>query len=68
MDYNIRFHPAAESEYIKAYQWSEEHLEGLGDRFSRSVGKRIKLISKNPSTTRLKNAIVEKVRLMSFHT
>lgn len=54
MDYNIRFHPAAESEYIKAYQWYEEHLEGLGDRFSRSVEKQIKLISKNPEHYQIK--------------
>lgn len=48
MDYTIRFHPAAENEYIKAYQWYEEQLEGLGDRFSQSVERQIKLISKNP--------------------
>ncbi|SDJ34414.1 Plasmid stabilization system protein ParE [Pedobacter sp. ok626] len=54
MSYNIRFLPAAESEYIKAYQWYEEHLEGLGDRFSRSVEKQIKLISKNPENYQIK--------------
>jgi len=54
MDYNILFHHTAEREYIKAYQWYEEHLKGLGDRFSRSVEKQIKLISKNPEHYQLK--------------
>lgn len=50
MSYNIRFHPAAESEYIKAYQWYEAHLEGLGDRFSRSIEKQINSFPKTLST------------------
>ena len=54
MSYTIRFHPAAEIEYITAYQWYEEHLEGLGDRFSRSVERQIKLISKNPEHYQIK--------------
>lgn len=54
MSYAVRFHPAAEDEYIKAYQWYEEHLAGLGDRFSRAVERQIKLISKNPEHYQLK--------------
>ncbi|EOR96541.1 hypothetical protein ADIARSV_0270 [Arcticibacter svalbardensis MN12-7] len=52
--YNIRFHPAAETEYLEAYQWYEERLEGLGQRFSHAVEKQISLISKKPEQYQLK--------------
>ena len=54
MSYTIRFHPAAENEYLKAFQWYQDRLEGLGNRFSRAVERQIKLISKNPEHYEIK--------------
>lgn len=66
MGYHVLFHPAAEKEYIKAYKWYEEHLEGLGDRFSRSVERQIKLISKNPECYQIKKRNCRETKIDVF--
>jgi len=54
MNYTILCHPDAEKEFISAYLWYEERLDGLGERFSDAVEKQIKFISYNPEYYQLK--------------
>ena len=39
----------AEKEYLDSYLWYEEKQEGLGDRFSAAVRKKLEYIALNPS-------------------
>ena len=48
MGFSIEFDPKADKQYFDAWDWYEERLEGLGDRFVDSVARQIELISKNP--------------------
>jgi ParE toxin of type II toxin-antitoxin system, parDE len=48
MSFSIEFDPKADIEYFKAWDWYEEQLIGLGDRFGDSVIRQIELISKTP--------------------
>ncbi len=66
MYFNILFHPKAEKEYIRAYQWYEERLEGLGERFSNAVEKQISLISNNPEQYQLKKRNCRESKLEVF--
>jgi hypothetical protein len=48
MPYVIKYYPEAEIEYLEAFRWYNEQLEGLGDRFELSIEKRLKDIIVNP--------------------
>ena len=48
MEYDLKFHPKAEIEYLEAFEWYEEQLEKLGDRFESSVERKIQSIVRNP--------------------
>ncbi|ETZ21160.1 hypothetical protein [Pedobacter sp. V48] len=62
MSYNNSFHPAAEKEYIEAYQWYEEHLEGLGNRLVGQLKDRLNSFPKTHSTIKLKSVTVGEVK------
>lgn len=48
MGYRVVFHPIAEKEYQEAYQWYEEQLQGLGDRFEETIEVKLGLIISKP--------------------
>jgi hypothetical protein len=48
MTYPLIFHPEAEEEYRKAYQWYEQAQQGLGTRFEVLVEQRLEQIARNP--------------------
>jgi hypothetical protein len=48
MAFIVEFDPIAEKEYFEAWDWYENELTGLGDRFGNSVSKQIEVISKSP--------------------
>jgi len=48
MSYQLVFHPEADREYMKAYQWYENEKKGLGARFERMVGLQIQRIIDAP--------------------
>ncbi|MFA6087663.1 type II toxin-antitoxin system RelE/ParE family toxin [Mucilaginibacter sp.] len=54
-DYIIIFHPKAEIEFLEAFEWYEERLEGLGFRFETCVERRLKAITAAPLIYPLKN-------------
>ena len=66
MEYTILFHPKAETEFLNAYLWYEELLEGLGERFSNAVENQIKLISKNPEHYQLRKKDCRESRTKIF--
>lgn len=48
MPYKIIFHPLADREFDEGYNWYEDRLEGLGNRFEEIMDKVINTISKTP--------------------
>lgn len=48
MAYSVFLLPSAEHELAEAFEWYEDHQEGLGARFINSVERQIKRISSNP--------------------
>ncbi|MGZ3754500.1 MAG: type II toxin-antitoxin system RelE/ParE family toxin [Mucilaginibacter sp.] len=48
MTYTVKFYPKAEVEYLEAFNWYEERLQGLGERFEHCIEKKINAIVKNP--------------------
>ncbi len=48
MAFQIIFHPQAEKEFNTAYQWYEERLERLGERFAEAIEERLNQIAKSP--------------------
>jgi plasmid stabilization system protein ParE len=46
--------PSAEKEMDEAFDWYEEHQDGLGERFINSVERQIKRIVANPEHYQLK--------------
>ena len=48
MPYIINYYPKAELEYLEAYAWYKECLDGLEKRFEFCVESRIKTIADNP--------------------
>lgn len=48
MKYQVIFHPIAEKEYREAYQWYEDQLKGLGDRFEQNVETKLNQIVYKP--------------------
>ena len=48
MSFLVEFDPKAEKEYFDAWDWYENKLSGLGDRFGISVVQQIDSICKNP--------------------
>lgn len=64
--YRIVFHPEAEKEFLKSYQWYEERSIGLGDRFSKAIDNKINLIVKNPLFYPKKNKDYHEVLIEVF--
>lgn len=48
MGFAIQLSAKAYKEYYKAYEWYEERLPGLGDRFEDALERQIDLIANNP--------------------
>ena len=48
MIYRIELHPNAQQELEESYQWYEERLEGLGDRFVAAIQKKFDNIISSP--------------------
>ena len=50
MSYICILHPKTEEDYIDAYEWYENKLEGLGEKFVAAVRNKIEEIISNPQT------------------
>ena len=48
MTFRVIFHPLADKEFNDAYQWYEQRLEGLGERFSEAIEHRLDQIVNDP--------------------
>jgi hypothetical protein len=48
MSYTYRLHPHTNQEYNEAYEWYEYKQKGLGERFLKSVRKKIEEIVLHP--------------------
>jgi plasmid stabilization system protein ParE len=48
MSFEISLLPDAEQEYLEAFLWYEEQLDGLGETFILSVRSKLEQISANP--------------------
>jgi plasmid stabilization system protein ParE len=48
MTYILKYSSKAEAEYFTAFDYYEDQLDGLGDRFEQSVANKIDQIIKNP--------------------
>ncbi len=66
MGYRITFHPSAEKEYQEAYEWYEERLQGLGDRFDESVDFTLKQIALKPQLYPKKRGAFREARVETF--
>ena len=50
MRYGYRLHPDTEKDYNEAYEWYEEKVKGLGERFIKAVRNKIEEIAEHPAT------------------
>jgi plasmid stabilization system protein ParE len=66
MTYPLIFHPEAEEEYRKAYQWYEQAQQGLGTRFEVLVEQRLEQIARNPEHYHLSKAPYREVAIEIF--
>jgi len=66
MNFIIEFDPKAEKEYFDAWDWYEEQLIGLGDRFGNSVIRQIEFISKAPLSYPSKKAQSRECKIEDF--
>jgi len=66
MGFSIEFDPVADKEYFEAWDWYEEQLTGLGDRFGDSVVRHIELISKAPLAFPSKKAQSRECKIEDF--
>ena len=66
MEFSIEFDPKADKEYFEAWDWYEEQLTGLGDRFGDSVIRQIELISKAPLLYPSKKAQSRECKIEDF--
>ncbi|MBL0357396.1 MAG: type II toxin-antitoxin system RelE/ParE family toxin [Chitinophagaceae bacterium] len=48
MSFTCRFHPDIERDYSDAYEWYEDKVAGLGERFIKAVRKKIEEIAEHP--------------------
>ncbi len=60
------FHPIAEEEYDEAYQWYEEQLQGLGDRFEETVEIKLSQICSKPLLYRRKRGVFHEAKIDAF--
>ncbi len=66
MSYRAVFHPAAEEEYDEAYQWYEEQLRGLGDRFEETLEIRLNQICSKPLLYPKKRGVFREAKIDTF--
>jgi mRNA-degrading endonuclease RelE of RelBE toxin-antitoxin system len=66
MSYEVVFHPTAEVEYDEAYQWYEEQLTGLGDRFEKAVEVRLNQIWSSPLLYQKKRGVFREAKIDTF--
>ena len=64
MSYRCVFHPAAENEYDEAYQWYEEQLQGLGDRFEEAIENSLAKICSKPFLYAKKRGVFREAKLI----
>ena len=50
MSFTFRFHTDTEKDYSEAYEWYEDKLAGLGERFIKAVRKKVEEIAEHPQT------------------
>jgi len=48
MSFVCGFHPDIEKDYSQAYEWYEDKLAGLGERFIKAVRRKIEQIAEHP--------------------
>ena len=63
---SVVFDPYAQSEFIDAIRFYEEHREGLGRRFFIAMKTAVQHISKNPLLYRIRKAPFRRYRLSRF--
>lgn len=66
MAYLLIFHPVADKEYSEAYQWYEERLEGLGDRFLKAVEEQLARIILKPLLFPKKKGVFRETKTDTF--
>lgn len=66
MSYSLIIFPSAEKEIQEAFNWYEDHKEGLGEKFVRAIHRQIKQVISSPEIYQIKIAITGKLILRFF--
>ncbi len=66
MSYATVFHPLAEAEYIEAFQWYEDQLSGLGERFEQAVEEKLNQINLKPQLFPVKHGNFREAKVEAF--
>lgn len=66
MNARIELHPEAIEELEESYQWYENRLEGLGNRFIASINKRLNEIAEHPERYAKKKRNYREVMIEGF--
>lgn len=66
MAYATVFHSLAEAEYIEAFQWYENQLPGLGERFEQAVEEKLNQISLKPQLFSVKKGNFREAKIEAF--
>ena len=64
--YHIFLHPKAEKEYQIAYKWYEDQLQGLGDRFEKTIEIRLEQIRSKPLLYPRKRGVFREAKVDTF--
>jgi hypothetical protein len=67
MSFILKYSAKAEAEYFNAFDYYEDELKGLGDRFEQSVATKINQIIKTHINTPVKDRTTGSAGLKSFH-
>ena len=67
MTYILKYSSKAEAEYFTAFDYYEDQLDGLGDRFEQSVANKIDQIIKTHINILVKSQTIKRAGLKIFH-
>jgi plasmid stabilization system protein ParE len=66
MSYSIIFSERAKKEFTEAWEWYEERVEGLGDRFEAAILKKTDQIALDPTKGIQRNPVFREVLVKVF--
>lgn len=66
MAYIVAFHPDVEADVDESYNWYEDRLQGLGDRFINAIGGTIEIICEQPDIYPKKKGNYREATLKDF--